>query len=86
MKADTLFVWLKGVGMIGAAFCAAYNTGIGQWANEPTGPTAVAWQQIISGAVGAAFVALVAFCSGSAAKWKEDRSDNGTQFINKPKP
>jgi hypothetical protein len=82
MKSDTFWLGLKGLGLIGGNITAAYVTGISQWANEGRWPDPINWHLIVAGALSAGFIALVAFSSGSAEKWRQARS--GNEATNKP--
>lgn len=84
MKMDTVFMFLKGVGLVFAAGASAFVTSLSQWSNDAATPTKIQWCIIFGGTAGAMASALVAFCSGTASKWKDDRSPGGTQFVTKP--
>lgn len=81
MKADTVFMFLKGIGLVLSAMASAFVTSLSQWSNDTATPTKIQWWIIFGGTAGAGAAALVAFCSGTASKWKDDRSSGGTQFL-----
>jgi ABC-type transporter Mla maintaining outer membrane lipid asymmetry permease subunit MlaE len=84
MKQDTVLLIIKGIGLVGGVTAAAYNSGISQWANSGSWPGIIDWHSILASTLVAFFGALVAFCSGSVAGWRESRKNgNGTP---PPKP
>lgn len=83
---NSLPVWLKGIGLIGGSMCVAYQQGISQWANEGTWPSGINWHMIWVGTLGAGFVALVTFCSGSFTNWHADRKSSGNGDSAPPLP
>lgn len=86
MKTDTTFMVLKGIGLVGGAMVFAYTGSLSQWANDGTWPGTLNWHCIVGGTLGAGFSALVAFCSGSAEKWRQARNGGSvdTTTITKP--
>lgn len=86
MKNDTVFMVLKGVGLIGGAMVASALGSVSQWINAGVSPSAIDWLVMGLGVAGAFFAALVAFCSGSAEKWRQARTNgnSGTTLIAKP--
>lgn len=71
-KSDTVFTFLKGMGLIGGAMAGAFQSGLSQWGGEGW-PDKLSWCNIIAGTLVAGATALVAFCSGSVATWRQAR-------------
>lgn len=86
MKNDTVFMILKGIGLVGGAMTFAYTGSLGQWANDGTWPATINWHCIIGGTLGAGFSALVAFCSGSVASWRDARKNGDAVPPAPPRP
>jgi len=85
MKLETGIVIAKGTAYVGAGFCTALVTNLGQWANSGEWPPKINWVVIIGGAVGAGFINLLSFLSGSFTNYMQGRTPTGnTQFISKP--
>lgn len=85
MKADTVSVFLKGVGFIGGAFLVQFGTSLGQYANTGTWPDKINWVVIWVGAGAQACVAMVTFASGAWSNWRAEVR-NGNAVDKPPKP
>ena len=86
MKSDSLSVFLKGLGFVGAALALQYSQALGQWSNSGEWPSDLQWHMIIATTVGAGFNALVAFMSGSYTTWRQGKSPRNGLTETPPEP
>lgn len=80
MKLETAIVVAKGACVSGSATLLALSSGLSQWSNEPTGPSAIQWVMIGGGSLGAGLSAFGAFLSGSFGNYLKAR--NGVDINN----
>lgn len=71
MKADSVAVFLKGVGFIGGAIAAQLAGSLAQWANSGTWPDRINWILIITLAVLQGCNSMVTFASGAWSNWRD---------------
>lgn len=76
MKLETVVVYAKLICVFAGTSLLTLQTGLSQWSNEPTNPSAVQWIMIIGGSIGTGLTATGAFLSnafGSYFKGEIDR-------------
>lgn len=87
MKHDTVFVAIKGVGLIGGAMTGAAMASLSQWINSDVNPGILDWTLMGLGVASAGFSSTVAFCSSSVSNWRDARTNgNGNSVAAPPTP
>lgn len=85
MENDTVFMVLKGFGLVGGAMVGSALGSTSQWVNAGSSPTWLDWFIMALGVLSAGMAALVAFVSGSAVNWRSKR-ENGNGNTTPPTP
>ena len=74
MKFEDAVVYAKLICVFAGTSLLTLQTGLGQWSNEPTNPSAVQWVMIIGGSLGAGITATGAFLSSTFGNYTNLRN------------
>lgn len=74
MKLESFIIHVKMLCVFGGTALLALSSGLGQWANSGSKPSAIEWTMIIGGSVGAGLVALGGFLSNAFGDYMKQRN------------